>query len=123
MKLDAAYNRSTVAHYLGSLMLLLLALTPIPAEALDPNIDVSQYAHAGMGESRTETPAAPRGPLPKLPMAISGLGTGSGLLRFDGSRFATVDISLTRSVYRPTEIFSLLGARDGSLWIRERGQV
>ena len=27
-------------------MLLLLALTPIPAEALDPNIDVSQYAHA-----------------------------------------------------------------------------
>ena len=119
MKLDAADNRSTGAHYLGCVMLLLLALTPIPAEALDPNIDVSQYAHAAW--------LVQDGYFDGSPWAVTQttdgyiwVGTGSGLLRFDGSRFAPWKFSGAQRL-PSDDIFSLLGARDGSLWIGTRG--
>ena len=109
---------SGMKHYLGSLMLLLLALTPIPAEALDPNIDVSQYAHAVW--------LVQDGYFNGTPWAVTQttdgyiwVGTGSGLLRFDGSRFAPWKFSDAQRL-PSDEIFSLLGARDGSLWIGTR---
>jgi signal transduction histidine kinase/ligand-binding sensor domain-containing protein len=100
-------------HFLRLSLLLLLAVTS--AWAVDPSREISQYAH---GSWRTQD-----GDFNGSPVVITQttdgylwIGTNIGLVRFDGVRFATwTPPAGTR--LPDSRIFSLLGARDGSLWI------
>jgi signal transduction histidine kinase/ligand-binding sensor domain-containing protein len=85
------------------------------ALALDPALDVSQYAHtawrsqAGFARGEIESIA-------QTPDGYLWLGTHLGLSRFDGVR--TVAWQPPQGQLLPdSHIRSLLGARDGTLWI------
>jgi len=96
-------------------MLLLSLLPARSARALDPNRSVSQYAHT--------TWRIADGELPGIPHAIAQttdgylwIGTEGGLVRFDGARFVPW-MAPAGDALCECAILSLLGARDGSLWI------
>src|SRR5215813_8471783 len=93
---------------------LLLAWLPC-ALALDPALDVSQYAHTAW-KSRD---GFAKGEISGIAQTSDGylwLGTGFGLLRFDGVR--NVTWQPPRDQHLPSsDIRSLVAARDGTLWI------
>src|SRR5262249_30066331 len=85
------------------------------AFALDPTLDVSQYAHTAWkvreGFSKTAIWA-----IAQAPDGYLWLGTEFGLLRFDGVR--NVPWQPPPDQPLPSgNIHSLLAARDGTLWI------
>jgi signal transduction histidine kinase/ligand-binding sensor domain-containing protein len=91
------------------------ALQCTPTNALDPNRQVTQYAHTAW---RVQD-----GVFSGLPSAITQtadgylwIGTQAGLVRFDGVRFVPWTPPGTERLLS-SSIFSLLGATDGSLWI------
>lgn len=92
----------------------LLACCPFTF-ALDPSLDVNQYAHMAWkvreGFSKSEINA-----IAQTPDGYIWLGTDFGLLRFDGVR--RVDWQPPQDQHLPSNtIQSLLVARDGTLWI------
>jgi ligand-binding sensor domain-containing protein/signal transduction histidine kinase len=93
---------------------MLLACCPC-AFALDPALDVSQYAHTAW-KVRDGFPKGAVRSIAQTPDGYLWLGTEFGLLRFDGVRNVPwrppSDQQLPSS-----EIWSLLAARDGTLWI------
>jgi ligand-binding sensor domain-containing protein len=93
---------------------MLLARCPC-VFALDPSLDVSQYAHTAwkIREGFTKGQIAS---IAQTPDGYLWLGTEFGLLRFDGVR--AVPWQPPSGQYLPSSrIFSLLAARDGALWI------
>ena len=94
--------------------LLALVWSP-PALALDPSLDLSQYAHTAL--------TSPNGSLNGAVYAIAQtadgylwLGTQSGPVRFDGVR--TVPLPLSPGQELPSAAAgALLQVRDGTLWI------
>jgi len=93
---------------------MLLALRPC-AFALDPALEVSQYAHTawkirdGFTKGRITSIA-------QTPDGYLWLGTEFGLLRFDGVR--NIPWQPPPDQHLPSNwIFSLLAGRDGTLWI------
>src|SRR5271165_2619900 len=97
---------------LGSLTLL---VGSPPVLALDPSLDISQYAHTawtfrnGFLNGAVYTIA-------QTPDGYLWLGTQSGVVRFDGVR--TAPLVLPRGQELPsTAVGALLAARDGALWI------
>jgi len=100
---------------------MLLAWCP-RALALDPALDVSQYAHTAWrirdGFSKGAIYC-----IAQTPDGYLWLGTEFGLLRFDGVR--TVPWQPPADQHLPSSrITSLLAARDGTLWIgTSRGVV
>src|SRR5215475_2299783 len=84
------------------------------AFALDPSLDVSQYAHTAWrirdGFTRGEIHA-----IAQTPDGYLWLGTDFGLVRFDGVR--AVPWQPTGEQLPSNFIISLLVARDGTLWI------
>src|SRR5881409_1994702 len=104
-------RREVVA--LGSLLgCLLLAWRPC-AFALNPALDVSQYAHTAWKIREGFT----KGTITSIAQTPDGylwLGTEFGLLRFDGVRNLPWQPPADQRL--PTsQIFSLLAARDGTL--------
>jgi ligand-binding sensor domain-containing protein len=94
---------------------LLRALFCLPANALDPSRRISQYAHSAW---RTQDGVFSGSPI-VITQTTDGylwIGTNIGLTRFDGVRFASWRPSAGKRLL-DSRIFSLLGARDGSLWI------
>jgi signal transduction histidine kinase/ligand-binding sensor domain-containing protein len=93
---------------------LLLACCPC-ASALDPSLDINQYAHTAW----TVRDGFSKGQISAITQTQDGyiwLGTDFGLLRFDGVR--TVSWQPPSDQHFPSgQIFSLLTARDGTLWI------
>lgn len=93
---------------------LLLACCPA-AFALNPELDVSQYAHTSW-KIRDGFPKGEITSIAQTPDGYLWLGTEFGLFRFDG---------IKNVLWRPPAnqelpsnfIFSLLVARDGTLWI------
>ena len=91
-----------------------MVLLPDSALALDPSLDVSQYAHTawrirdGFLSSRIYAIA-------QTPDGYLWLGTEFGLLRFDGVR--TVPWNPAWGQLPSSYVRSLLVARDGTLWI------
>jgi len=83
--------------------------------ALNPSLDVSQYAHtawkAGEGVSKGLIRS-----IAQTPDGYLWLGTEFGLLRFDGVRAVAWEPP-QREHLPSTDIRSLKGARDGRLWI------
>ena len=88
---------------------------PPALAALDPSLDISQYAHVawtfrnGFLNGAVYTIA-------QTPDGYLWLGTQSGVVRFDGVR--TVPLPLPPGQQLPsTAVGALLSARDGTLWI------
>jgi ligand-binding sensor domain-containing protein/signal transduction histidine kinase len=83
--------------------------------ALDPSLDVSQYAHASWKISDGFSKGAILA-IAQTPDGYLWLGTEFGLLRFDGVR--TVPWQTPTDQHLPSNtITSLVAARDGTLWI------
>jgi signal transduction histidine kinase/ligand-binding sensor domain-containing protein len=92
---------------------LSLWLTLGVAQALDPNKHLTQYGHTAW---QTQDVAEDfHGPFTQTADGYFWFGTATGLVRFDGVKFAPYappDLKLPNRGYQ-----YLLGARDGSLWI------
>src|SRR5215475_13892010 len=85
------------------------------AYALNPSLDVSQYAHTSW-KIRDGFSKGSISSIAQTPDGYLWLGTEFGLLRFDGVR--TLPWQPPPGERLPSnEIFSLLAARDGTLWI------
>src|SRR5215471_18628598 len=92
---------------------LLLACCP-GILALDPALDVSQYAHTSwkIREGFTKSPIVS---IAQTPDGYLWLGTDAGLFRFDGVK--NVAWPATDQPLPSNTILKLLVARDGTLWI------
>jgi signal transduction histidine kinase/ligand-binding sensor domain-containing protein/CheY-like chemotaxis protein len=97
-----------------SVALLLIAAT-LPAMALDPARQISQYVHDQWGNDD----GLPQNMVETMIQTRDGylwLGTQEGLVRFDGYRFTVFDSRNTPDL-RHDNIHALLESEDGSLWI------
>src|SRR5262245_20304889 len=83
--------------------------------ALNPALDVSQYAHTAWRNREGFTTGA-IGSLAQTPDGYLWLGTEFGLVRFDGVRTAPWQPPAGFSL-PDNHISSLLAARDGTLWV------
>ena len=99
-----------------------LALFTISSSALDPNRQISQYAHTAWRISDGFFNGTPQA-ISQTADGYLWVGTEAGLVRFDGVRF--VPWTAPNGEHLPSSrIHSLLGTRDGSLWIgTSRGLV
>jgi signal transduction histidine kinase/ligand-binding sensor domain-containing protein len=95
-----------------SRLVLLLLLCVTSAWAVDPNRQITQYAHTAW---RVQDGIEVGGTVTQTPDGYLWFGTSSGLLRFDGVTFAPYDLPPITPALRGFNF--LLGARDGSLWI------
>jgi signal transduction histidine kinase/ligand-binding sensor domain-containing protein len=77
--------------------------------------DISQYAHTAWRENDGGFRGAPNA-IAQTEDGYLWIGTDVGLVRFDGVRFVPWSAPSGQRLLDP-RIFSLLGARDGSLWI------
>ncbi len=85
------------------------------AFALDPSLEVSQYAHSAWFFRNGFLNGAVYA-ITQTPDGYLWLGTQSGVVRFDGAR--AVPLALPPGQQLPsTAVTSLLAARDGTLWI------
>src|SRR3974390_3786186 len=101
----------------GMVWAVLLAWCPGPA-ALDPSLDISQYAHTAW-RVRDGFFKASIQPIAQPSDGYLWLGTQFGLLRFDGMRALPGHPPKGQAL--PSEfVFSLLASRDGTLWIGTR---
>lgn len=100
---------------LGALLtFMLLALCP-SAFALNPSLDISQYAHTSW-KIRDGFPKGQTTSIAQTPDGYLWLGTEFGLFRFDGVRSVLWQPPADQKL--PSNfIFSLLVTRGGTLWI------
>ncbi|HLN03669.1 MAG TPA: two-component regulator propeller domain-containing protein [Bryobacteraceae bacterium] len=107
--MDSARKR-----HAASVLCLLAAMCPY-ASALNPDLDISQYAHAAW----TVREGFFKGAIYTIAQTPDGylwLGTEFGLFRFDGVR--SVPWEPPAGQHLPgTDMYALLAARDGALWI------
>src|SRR5688572_20679447 len=113
--MESAGGRGRHATTLGALLAwMLLAWCP-SVFALNPSLDVSQYAHTSW-KIRDGFPKGQITSIAQTPDGCLWLGTEFGLLRFDGIRNAPFQPPADQQL--PSNfIFSLLVTRDGTLWI------
>ncbi len=113
--MESAGGRGRHATTLGALLAwMLLAWCP-SVFALNPSLDVSQYAHTSW-KIRDGFPKGQITSIAQTPDGYLWLGTEFGLLRFDGIR--NVPFQPPADQQLPSNfIFSLLVTRDGTLWI------
>lgn len=102
------------------LLFFVSALLSRPAAALDPALEMTQYGHRSWSARDGDF----QGNLLGIGQSADGylwLGTGFGLLRFDGARFVGWEPPPGSPELPGMPIQHLLGARDGSLWIGGNG--
>ncbi len=98
------------------LLVLFCVLLGCPsANALDPDLRISQYAHTAWRVRDGVFAGAPTA-ITQTTDGYVWIGTLGGLLRFDGVRFVRW-IPPAGEHLPATAVISLLGAGDGSLWI------
>ncbi len=83
--------------------------------ALDPTIQISQYGHSFWRVQDGAFRGAPNA-IAQTKDGYLWIGTDAGLVRFDGVRFVAWSPPSGQRLLDP-RVFSLLAARDGSLWI------
>src|SRR5580658_11079496 len=103
------------AHRHAVLALGILLACSSCAFALDPSLDVSQYAHTAW-KVRDGFSKGYIGSIAQTADGYLWLGTEFGLLRFDGVRAVPWQPPANQHLPSNT-IDSLLAARDGTLWI------
>ncbi|HEY0785324.1 MAG TPA: two-component regulator propeller domain-containing protein [Acidobacteriaceae bacterium] len=104
-----------LARSLRRLLPCLLLAAALPAAALDGDKQLTQYAHSAWRVQDGLFSGSPQ----VMAQSADGylwIGTNLGLVRFDGVRFVTWTPPAGERLL-DSRIFSLLGARDGSLWI------
>jgi ligand-binding sensor domain-containing protein/two-component sensor histidine kinase len=92
----------------------------VPVSAQLITTDISQYGHS----SWLSKDGFFQGNLTSITQTADGyvwIGSGFGLIRFDGQQFLPWRPAQGQSL--PTPIFKVLGTRDGSLWIGGAGLV
>src|ERR1700741_5450973 len=110
--------RVTIATLVfGALSPLLLCSSAL---ALDPSLDVSQYAHTAWQVCEGFTQGYIRA-IAQTPDGYIWLGTGFGLFRFDGVHVEHWQPSLNGEQLPNNVIVSLHVARDGTFWIGTMG--
>jgi signal transduction histidine kinase/ligand-binding sensor domain-containing protein len=98
------------------IMLACMLFVCRPVFALDPALDISQYAHTAWKIGGTGFARGPINAMAQTPDGYILLGTDFGLLRFDGVR--TVPWQPPPDQQLPSNYVSgLLVGRDGTLWI------
>ena len=105
------------ARLLGAVLLSLWLLPG--ALALDPNRTVSQYVR----QRWTIENGFPKGPVYSIAQTPDGylwVGTEAGLIRFDGSEFKPMDLSVSEQV-GTGPVRGLIEDGHGDLWIRLDG--
>jgi len=102
----------------SALCVLLFVFAALPIRAVDPTRHLSQYAHTAWRVQDGGLKAAPSA-IAQTSDGYIWIGTFSGLVRFDGVRFVPW-ISPDGVQLPSSQIYSLLGARDGTLWIGTR---
>jgi signal transduction histidine kinase/ligand-binding sensor domain-containing protein len=103
------------ARALVALSTLYVLLRCPHAPALNPSLDVSQYAHAAW-TYRNGFMQGGVNAIAQTPDGYLWLGTQSGVVRFDGVR--AVPLPLRPGQQLPSiSVGTLLAARDGTLWI------
>jgi ligand-binding sensor domain-containing protein len=111
---ETTHRRGRFGLALGTIWACLLAWCP-HAVALDPALDVSQYAHTAWKVRDGFTKGAIYA-IAQTPDGYLWLGTQSGLVRFDGVR--AIPWQPPAGEQLPSnQIDNLLIARDGTLWI------
>jgi signal transduction histidine kinase/ligand-binding sensor domain-containing protein len=107
-----AMTNLIAAISIGTIALL---LAPSPARALDPSLQIVQYAHTAWTVRDGYSLGAVFA-MAQTPDGYLWLGSGSGLYRFDGVQF--IRWQPPGDQQRPIRsAYSLLSARDGTLWI------
>ena len=96
-------------------LLTLVLLCPPQAIALQPSLDITQYAHTSWTTRDGLLKGAVRS-IAQTPDGYLWLGTEFGLVRFDGARFTPWNPDSGQHL-PSSNIRSLLAARDGTLWI------
>src|ERR1700722_5956813 len=107
-------ERACRLHKAAIALAILLAWRPC-AFASDPSLDVNQYAHTSWKIREGLTKGANTA-IAQQPDGFLGLATELGLIRFDGVRAVPWQPPADQHL-PPSEIWSLLTARDGTLWI------
>ncbi|PWU01422.1 MAG: hypothetical protein C5B51_22780 [Terriglobia bacterium] len=107
------HGRGSVSGCIAMVAGALLAAAS--AFALDPALDVSQYAHKAW-MVRDGFVKGAIAAIAQTPDGYLWLGTEFGLVRFDGVRFVPWQAPAGQNL-PSSQIFSLLAARDGALWI------
>ena len=98
-----------------SLLWFMQLLSALPANALNPNLQMTQYAHSAWRLQEGTLPVAPA-VLEQTRDGYMWLASADGLMRFDGVRFSPWQPKHGQQL--PSDyIHSLLADRDGSLWI------
>ena len=110
------HRRRLASAPTASLMAVLTTgtlLCPRAAFALDPSLDISQYAHTAW-KSRDGVVRGAVGSIAQTPDGYLWVGTDQGLLRFDGVR----TVPFLPGEQLPSDALNrLLVGRDGALWI------
>ena len=110
-KLESSGN----SEWLGKVLAAVLVAGSSCGFALDPSLDIRQYAHTSW-KVRDGFVKGPINAIAQTPDGYLWLGTEFGLLRFDGVR--PVPWQLAPDQKLPSNyIRSVLAARDGTLWI------
>src|ERR1700736_3634230 len=104
--------KAGLALFTMSTLSLLLGTTPILA--LNPSLDVSQYAHTSWTVREGFSPGTIFA-MAQTPDGYLWLGSEFGLFRFDGIR--GVPWRPPAGQHLPNTPYSLLVTRDGTLWI------
>src|SRR5262249_48932048 len=92
-----------------------MLLATYPSAALNPSLDISQYAHTAW-KSRDGFGKGSINAIAQTPDGYLWLGTEFGLLRFDGVRLMSWKPPQGKQL-PANQISSLLVSRDGTLWI------
>jgi hypothetical protein len=85
------------------------------ASALDPNMRITQYRHTAWRLQEGAFASAPNA-IAQTADGYIWIGTGSGLVKYDGFRFSPWSPPAARSLSGAT-IYSLTASSDGTLWI------
>src|SRR5262245_43787612 len=100
---------------LSAALFVMLVSVCVGAFGLNPNLDISQYAH-NTWKVREGFTKGEISSIAQTPDGYLWLGTDFGLYRFDGVRNVPWQPPSGQSL-PSSAIWSLLAARDGTLWI------
>ena len=108
-------RRFPSAQAVFALFTAALFLWPPPVAALDPSLDITQYAHLAWTFRNGFANGAVYA-ITQTPDGYLWLGTSSGVVRYDGARLAPLPLRAGQQL-PSTAAGALLPTRDGTLWI------